>query len=452
MAGTTTCRTCGQANADGTEYCVRCGTPMPDPSSTQLVNTGGQGEEEYPWEPPAEWDPGDLPPGGAATPAPTWVANPQDQVGWNTGHDTGAGVPAGGQPTPQWGAPGGQVPPGYPPTPPPGRPNGSRKPLIIGATAVVVIAAIVAVVLVATGGKKKTGATNGGGGTATLNGVQNESGTDALASAREAFRAASSVQITGTVRSNGQSVRIDLTLAAGNDSEGTLTINNADVQLIKIDQTVYVKGDMDFLKKYAGNNTAVLSQLNGKWLKTNTTSDFDLFTLDGFASLLKGGTGSSAVIPKVTQSTLNGQQVVVVSQQDGSKLDIANTGPALPLLLDGKGSNGGTVTFTNYNKGKAITAPPASDVVDVSATGTLPGAYNCTDPSGSNGGTLTLLADNSYTVSGGSPGGSWGSSGDQVAFAGGALDKYAATWNRNNTLDVKGSGTNASVTFTCVKQ
>ncbi len=277
MAGTTTCSTCGQANADGTEYCVRCGTRMPDPSSTQLVNTAGQGAEEYPWEPPAEWDPGDLPAGGAATPAPTWVANPQDQVGWNTGHDTGPGVPAGGQPTPQWGAPGGQVPPGYPPTPPPGRPGGSRKPLIIGATAVVVIAAIVAVVLVATGGKKKTGAaSNGGGGTSALNGVQNESGTDALSSAREAFRAASSVQITGSLLNNGQPVRLDLTLATGNDSEGTLTINNADVQLIKIDQTVFVKGDMDFLKKYAGNNTAVLSQLNGKWLKTNTTTDFDL--------------------------------------------------------------------------------------------------------------------------------------------------------------------------------
>ena len=56
----TTCRTCGQANADGTEYCVRCGTKMPDQSSTQLVGAAGQGAEgaeEYPWEPPAEWDP-----------------------------------------------------------------------------------------------------------------------------------------------------------------------------------------------------------------------------------------------------------------------------------------------------------------------------------------------------------------------------------------------------------
>jgi hypothetical protein len=452
MAGTTSCRTCGQVNADGTEYCVRCGTRMPDPSSTQLVGPGGAGgAPEYPWEPPAEWDPGELPAAGGQPPAPTWVANtPADQVGWNTGHDTGS-QPPGYPPT---------YPPAQPPTYPPTagapaapKPAGSRKALWIGATAVVVIAAIVAVVLVAGGGKKKN--SNGGGTqTAALNGVQNESGTDALASAREALRAAGSAQITGTVLDAGQPIRLDLTLAAGDNSAGTLTINNADVQLIKVGQTVFIKGDMDFLKKYAGNNTAVLNQLNGKWLKTTTTTDFDLFTLDGFAGLLKGGTGSSAVVPKVTQSTLNGQKTVVVSQQDGSTLTIANTGPAVPLKLDAKGNNGGTLTFTNYNKSNPITAPPASEVFDISSAsgGTLTGAYTCTGSNDTSGGTLTLASDNSYTVTGGAAGGSWGSSGDQVAFAGGALDKYAATWNRSDTLNLKGSGANANVTFTCVKQ
>jgi hypothetical protein len=414
---------------------------MPDPAGTQLVNQTPAGNEEYPWEPPAEWDPGDLTPAaGAQTPAPTWVANaPADQVGWNTGHDTG------GQPAPGY-AP--TYPPGFPQAPPPGPAKSSRKPLIIGATAVVVIAAIIAVVLVATGGKK-----NG----VALNGLQTQSGTDALASSREALRAASSVQIAGTVFDSGSPIRLDLTLAAGNDSKGTLTINNNDVQLIKVDQTVFVKGDADFLKKYAGNDPAVLNKLNGKWLKIPSTTDFDAFTLDGFAGLLKGGTGTSAVNSAVTQSTLDGQKIVVVSQKDGSTLDIANTGPAVPLKLDGKGKDGGTVTFADYGKSNPVTAPPASDVFDASKAGgtsgaTLTGAYVCTGANNTSGGTLTLQSDNSYTVTGGLTGGSWGSSSDQVAFAGGALDKYGATWNGSDTLDLKGSGTNASVSFTCVKQ
>jgi hypothetical protein len=172
--------------------------------------------------------------------------------------------------------------------------------------------------------------------------------------------------------------------------------------------------------------------------------------------LLKGGTGSSAVNPTVTQDTLNGQKVAVVTQKDGSKLDIANTGAPVPLLLDSKGSDGGTVTFANYNKVVSITAPASGEVFDVNAAGgggnTVTGAYTCTgNDSSTDGGTLTLNTDNSYTVSGGGIGGSWGSSGDQVAFAGGSLDKYAATWNGSNKLSLVGSGTNASVSFTCTK-
>jgi hypothetical protein len=446
MAGTMTCLTCGQVNSVGTEYCVRCGTQLPDPSSTQLVgppSQAGQGSTEYPWEPPAEWDPGELPAGAPTPPPPTWVAGRPDQVGWNTGHDTGAGYPA-QPPPPQWGAPG--YPAAPPPTQPPaGKPKGSRKPLILTATAVVVIAAIVAVVLVATGGKKS--------GTA-LNGVQNQNATDALASAREALRAASSVQISGTVFDNGSAIRLDLTLASGNDTQGTLTINNADVQLIKVGSNVFIKGDLDFLKKYAGNDTAVLDQLNGKWLKSTTTTDFDLFTLDGFAGLLKGGTGANAVIPTVTQSTLDGQKVVVVSQKDGSTLDIANTGPALPLKLDSKGSDGGTVTFANYNKSGTITAPPAGDVFDVSQASPSPsptptptptptvsafiGAWTCNGTGGTSGGNFTLNPDHVYSVVRG-VNGSWGSSADHVAFAGGTLDKFAGVVT-GNSMTLTGNG------------
>ncbi len=456
MADTTTCRTCGQANADGTEYCVRCGTRMPDPASTQLVGSGILGPEQYPWEPPAEWDPGDLPAGGGPTPPPTWVASPGDQVGWNSGHDTGGYGAARQQQAPPWGTPAAHVPPGYPPSPPPtgSRPGGSRRPLILSGTAVVVIAAIIAVVLVATGGSKKKG-----GATSALNGVQTQTGTDALATAREALRAATGVEISGTVRNNGQAIRLDLTLDGNNDSQGTLTINNNDVQLIKVSQTVFIKGDMDFLKQYAGNDTAALNALNGKWLKAATTTDFDLFTLDGFAGLLKGGTGTATVDTNVTQSTLNGRQIVVVSQTDGSTLDIANTGPAVPLVLNAKGSDGGQLTFSNYNKPVSITAPPASDVFDVSSS-TAPspsptpspagitaliGAWTCNAAASTGGGNFTLNPDHSYSVVQG-VNGAWGSSGDQIAFAGGTLDKFAGTVS-GNSMALTGNGR----TFSCLK-
>ena len=303
--------------------------------------------------------------------------------------------------------------------------------------------------MVATGGKKKTGGGGGGGGGTTVatNGVEKETGSDALTSARVALRDAKSAHLAGTVQSSGQAIQLDLTLA-GNDAEGTLTINNNDVTLIKTAGSVFIKGDPDFLKQYAGGNTAAVSALNGKWLKTASTSDFDSFSLDGFANELKGGTGSATVNSKVTTSTLNGKPVAIISQSDGSTLTVADTGTPYPLALNSKGADGGQITFDGYNKAVTIAAPESSQVVDVNAIG----AYTCKPNAGSTGGgLLTLNVDNSYTLNNGK-GGFWASSGNQVAFSGGDIDKYTATTSTSKTLTLVGTGANAGVTFTCTKQ
>lgn len=444
MAGTNTCQTCGQVNGAESEYCVRCGTRMPDLSSTQLVGAPAATEPEYPWEPPAEWDPGVLPPSGPQqAPAPTWVGRGSDQVGWNTGHDTGAGTPP--PPAPQWGTPA---------TPPPqqGKPSGSKKPLFIGLGAVVLIAAIVVGVVLATGGKKKNDNANGGGGnggggsTAATNGVEKQSSTQALTSARVALRGATSTHLTGTVTSDGSPVQLDLTLA-GNNSQGTLTINNNDVQLIKVGDTVFIKGDPDFLKQFAGGNAAAVEALNGKWLQTPSTSDFDNFTIEGFANELKGGSGSDAVQGKVSRSTLNGKPVAVITQNDGSTLTIADTGTPFPLALSSKGSDGGQLTFSDYNKAVTISAPDASEVLDINALG----AYTCPTKSGTGSVTLTLLATGSYTVSNGT-GGFWGSSGNTIAFSGGDIDKFTATQDSSGALNFAESAATSTAAFTCTKQ
>ncbi|MCW2548502.1 MAG: hypothetical protein JWN96_2962 [Mycobacterium sp.] len=465
MAGSTPCHTCGQVNGSDSEFCVRCGDKLPDPASTQVVSAPGA-PQEYPWEPPAEWDPGELPP--TAGQQQTWVGRNPDQVGWNTGNDTGAGgagpawgsqpgyTPTPTPPGPYQGYGGQQPPPGQPPQP--ARSGGSKKPLLIGGGAVVVIAIIVAVILIATGGKKDKNT--------SLNGVQTQTGTEALTSARVALRNAKSVRLTGTVKSDGQTIRLDLQLV-GENSQGTLTINNNDVQLIKVGSTVYIKGDRDFLTKYANGNTAAVDALNGKWLKTAATSDFDEFSIAGFADQLKA-TSDVTVNDKTVQSTLNGKPVVVLSQSDGSKLSVANTGDPYPLFLDGKGDSPGQVTFAEYNKAVSITAPADAFDVDAAATpspspspsasptddvrATLLGGYDCLiDGTTSTGGTLLLNDDGSYTVSDG-VGGSWGSSGNQIAFSGGYLDKYTGTYDGDQTVHLRGAGTNANVTLTCTFQ
>jgi hypothetical protein len=473
MAGTTPCRTCGQANGSDSEFCVRCGEKLPDPATTQVVSAPGA-EQEYPWEPPAAWDPGELP----ANPGQqqTWVGRNPDQVGWNTGNDTGAGGagPAWGSqpgytPTPTPAAPGqyqgypsqpygGQQPPTGPP---PARSGGSKKPLLIGGGAVVLIAVIVAVILLASGGGKKDK-------TSALNGVQTQTGTEALTSARIALRNAKTVRLTGNVTNGKEKITLDLELVGAN-SMGTLSVGDADVQLIKIGSTVYVKGDPDFLAQYAkgktaADKTAAVKALNGKWLKAAATSDFDEFSIDGFADQLKPSSDVT-VNAQTKQSTENGKPVVVLSQSDGSTLSVANTGDPFPLTLNGKGDSPGLLTFSDYNKNVTITAP--SDVFDPSTVATptpsasptadsvreeLLGGYDCKiDGTTNTGGTLLLNTNGSYTVSDG-VGGFWASSGDQIAFSGGYLDKYSGAYDGDSTVHLKGAGTNANVALTCTFQ
>jgi hypothetical protein len=441
MTGTTPCRTCGQVNGSDSEFCVRCGEKLPDPASTQVVPppVGGAAPEEYPWEPPAEWDPGELHP--TVGQQQTWVGRNPDQVGWNTGSDTGAGAAA----AKPWES---QQPPNAQ------RSGGSKKPLFIGGSAVVAIAIVVAVILLATGGNKKQGPN-------ALNGVQTQTGTDALTSSRVALRNAKSVHLTGTVNSGGQAITLDLELV-GDNSQGTLTVDNNDVQLIKLGQTVYIKGDPGFLAKYANGNAAAVKTLNGKWLKTASTSDFDAFSIDGFANQLKASSDVK-VNAKTTQATEGGKPVVVLTQADGSTLSIANTGPPFPLSLHGKTTAQGQLTFSDYDKAITVTAP--TDVFDVSAGASptpsasptadsvhadLVGDYKCTiDGTANGGGAVTLNANTTYSVPNG-VGGTWQSNGDAVAFIGGYLNGYAGTYDGKDTVHVTGSGTNASVALTCV--
>jgi hypothetical protein len=55
---------------------------------------------------------------------------------------------------------------------------------------------------------------------------------------------------------------------------------------------------------------------------------------------------------------VNGKKVVVVSWPDGSKVQIANTGPAYPLRVDFKGHLPVRMVYSEYNVPFNVTAPP----------------------------------------------------------------------------------------------
>lgn len=378
--GGITCHNCGQSNSADGQFCVRCGDRLPDPNAT----TVGAGQSEHPWEPPAEWNPDPAWGSGTGTPSQSWDENSRTW-GSNPG-STGApaaytpppnAYPQGGytqggplQPTAQQGtAQQGTPPPGYAPTPAPptGGTRRNRTPLLAGIGALVVVALIVLGIVLVAGGGKNDPSTPAG---PALNGEETKTPQAVLDDARVNLRTTSGVHASGNVTSDGDTIRLDLDFAGAN-VKGVLTISGNDVQIIKIGDEVYLKGDRDFYLSVANGDESAVNAIGNKWLKAtgDDAKEFNEFSLDGFADAFKVNDGDAKLNPTLGREDLNGQPVVVLTQSDGSRLLVANTGKAYPVRLEDKSSDGGQIDFTNYEKPVAISAPASNDVLDLSELG-----------------------------------------------------------------------------------
>jgi len=194
----------------------------------------------------------------------------------------------------------------------------------------------------------------GCGGTAT-NGLEEKSAAQVQQAATAAIEAASSVHVTGTGVREGRPVQVDLRIQDGS-SRGTITIEGARLEITTVGPNAYVQGDQQALE-LLGVPPAAAQLGAGRSLKLTAQEAAPLegYSLDSFAAQL--AKNDSPLDPKVKQTELDGQKVVVVSRQDGSKLYVANTGDAYPLRADDKGPDAGQLDFTEYGADFLIPVP-----------------------------------------------------------------------------------------------
>jgi len=201
----------------------------------------------------------------------------------------------------------------------------------------------------------------GCGGTATngleekTNGLEEKSAAQVQQAAAAAIEAASSVHVTGTGVREGRPVQVDLRIQDGS-SRGTITVEGARLEITTVGPNAYVQGDQQALE-LLGVPPAAAQLGAGRSLKLTAQEAAPLegYSLDSFAAQL--AKNDSPLDPKVEQTELDGQKVVVVSRQDGSKLYVANTGDAYPLRADDKGPDAGRLDFTEYGAEFLIPAP-----------------------------------------------------------------------------------------------
>jgi hypothetical protein len=198
-------------------------------------------------------------------------------------------------------------------------------------------------------------AASGCGHDVKTNGLEDMSAAKVQQKASAALKSASSIHVTGTGVVGGSPSGLDLRFD-GSSLAGTLTTEGVTVAITRIDDAFYVKSDRPGLKRL-GASAAAQRLGADQWLKL---SRHQITAWGGLSLTELGGqlTGNeSPVDPAVAQATLDGKRVVVVSQHDGSKLYVANTGVAYPLRADFKGRPGGRIDFTQYGADFRITAP-----------------------------------------------------------------------------------------------
>ena len=195
------------------------------------------------------------------------------------------------------------------------------------------------------------------------NGESAKKGPQVAADAANALEKAGAAHLVGSGTQDGKPMKLDVHVA-GSDATGTLTMGGAKVDLVNVGGKLYVRASGDFWTQN-GIPASAVSLLDGKWVVVpgQAAGELSQFSLKGLADELRHPSDGT-IKNDVHTDTLDGKEVVVVTESNGSTLDVAATGTPYPLRIVDKGSQSDTIDVSYFGKKVSITAP--SGALDLS--------------------------------------------------------------------------------------
>jgi hypothetical protein len=208
------------------------------------------------------------------------------------------------------------------------------------------------------------GASPGGAGSASpaTNGIDTLPAEKALAAAKAAYLKAATVHVRGTVADGGTDISLDLRTALNGDSQGTLRLDGATIQVLTIGKNAWFSGDRKFWTDAAGADA--YAQMKGKYVRTTRTAkDFK-----DFADLIDRKQFADNVLPDTLlpggRQAVNGVDAYRFKDLSGASYFVALAGEPYPLKLAGKdGAQALDIDFLEYGKPLKLTPPPAAKVI-----------------------------------------------------------------------------------------
>lgn len=196
--------------------------------------------------------------------------------------------------------------------------------------------------------------------------------------ALEATKSADSLKVAGEGKDDGKDLSLEFALSKAGDCTGKFSYTGSgQAELLVVDKVPYMKGDEAFWKEIgkqkgtsAKQTTALAELLKGRWMKApakNANKMGDACNLDALLKKMDDGHTSGAT--KGAPAEINGQKAITLTRKEGAETHtfyIATEGQPyfLKAVTEG-GDEPNTMSFSDYNKPVAVTAPPADQIFDV---------------------------------------------------------------------------------------
>ncbi|MFJ1745213.1 hypothetical protein ACIOJD_03080 [Streptomyces sp. NPDC088116] len=197
--------------------------------------------------------------------------------------------------------------------------------------------------------------------------------------AQAAAGAAGAVRLSGSLVSKGQTYKLNMRLKE-NGGMGSVTSKSSTFQLLRIEDTLYLKADAGFWKHAddesgSAEDASVAGKLSDKYVKV-PQEDPSYKQLSGFTdkSVLLGGLLTlHGELSKGDRDRIGGVRTIKVNGSEGAggTLDVSLEGTPYPLQLVRAGG-AGTVTLADWGKDFELEAPAKEQTVDYGSR--LPGS------------------------------------------------------------------------------
>lgn len=198
----------------------------------------------------------------------------------------------------------------------------------------------------------------------TDNGVASQSANGIVDSATKAINGVTAVHVAGSLVSGGTPITLNLRLVANKGGTGSMSQSGLEFRIISLGNTVYLNGSQKFWEHFGGSAAATL--FNGKWLKAPATGNLaSVAQLTDLHKLLGSLLASHGTLTKGSATTINGQKVIAVTDSNkGGTLYVSTTGQPYPVQVVKTGTDGGKITFDEFNQPVKLAAPAGA--IDIS--------------------------------------------------------------------------------------